>query len=51
MTSNVKPIPDGASVVIPMLVCRDAGTRNYYRRCIPHSDDLEYPRGFRAYPA
>jgi len=25
MTSNVKPIPDGASVVMPMLVCRDAG--------------------------
>jgi hypothetical protein len=25
MTSNVKPIPDGASVVIPILVCRDAG--------------------------
>lgn len=24
MTSNVKPIPDGASVVMPMLVCRNA---------------------------
>ena len=22
--SNVKPIPDGVSVVMPMLVCRDA---------------------------
>ena len=25
MTSKVKPIPEGASGVIPMLVCRDAG--------------------------
>lgn len=23
--STAKPIPDGASVVMPMLVCRDAG--------------------------
>ena len=25
MTSTAKPVPEGASVVMPMLVCRDAG--------------------------
>ena len=28
--SKVKPIPDGASVVMPMLVCRDAAAEIYF---------------------